>query len=155
MIPDKVPPPRDPRFRGMRGLRRHRGWLSAWLVVVLLWTQLATAVHACPRLAPAAEAGVAGVALVPRPDGGDELPASVDPGQPSLCQAHCEAGKSSLSRPEVAPDAPQVMAVGAALVGVVDVADAAQVAALMPASTVEGPPAGARPLYLAFLVLRN
>jgi hypothetical protein len=47
------------------------------------------------------------------------------------------------------------MAVGAALVGIVDVADAAQLAASMPTSVADGPPVGSPPLYLSFLVLRN
>jgi len=79
----------------------------------------------------------------------------MDPDQPQLCKAHCETGKTSVNSQVAALDAPPAMAVGAALVGIVDVADAAQLAATMPASVADGPPVGSPPLYLSFLVLRN
>lgn len=140
----------------MRGLRRHRGWLSGWLVAVLLFTQLATAAYACPQLAPAAADAMAEMAdMAAMPDCSGNMPTRMDPDQPQLCKAHCEAGKTSVNSQAAALDAPPAMAVGAALVGIVDVADAAQLAASMPASAADGPPAGAPPLYLSFLVLRN
>jgi hypothetical protein len=137
----------------MRVLGRHRGWLSAWLAAVLLFTQLATAAYACPQLAPAAGEAVVEMAAMPDCDG--SMPLRMDPEQPQLCKAHCEAGKSSVNSQPAAPDAPPALAVGAALVGIVDAADAAQLAASMPVSVADGPPAGAPPLYLSFLVLRN
>lgn len=83
------------------------------------------------------------------------MPTRMDPDQPQLCKAHCETGKTSVNSQVAAPDAPPAMAVGAALVGIVDVAEAAQLAATMPASVADGPPVGSPPLYLSFLVLRN
>lgn len=136
----------------MRASRRHRARLSGWLIAVLLFTQLATAAYACPQLAPAPADAVAAMAVMPGCDG---MPASMDPEQPQLCKAHCEAGKTSVNSQVAAPDAPPAMAVGAALVGIVDLADAAQLAASMPASLADGPPVGSPPLYLSFLVLRN
>ncbi len=137
----------------MRALRRHRGWLSGWLIAVLLFTQLVTAAYACPQLAPAPADAAATMAAMPDCDG--SMPGRMDPEQPQLCKAHCEAGKTSVNSQVAAPDAPPAMAVGAALVGIIDVADAAQLAATMPASVADGPPAGSPPLYLALLVLRN
>jgi hypothetical protein len=141
------------RLRTMRALRGHRGWLSGWLIAVMLFTQLATAAYACPQLALEPGNAAATMAAMPGCDG--SMPASMDPDQPQLCKAHCEAGKTSVNSQVAAPDAPPAMAVGAALVGSVDVAEAAQLAATMPASVAEGPPPGSPPLYLSFLVLRN
>lgn len=137
----------------MRALRRHRGWLSGWLIVLVLFTQLATTAYACPQLSSAPDDAAAAMAAMPDCDG--SMPTSMDPDQPQLCKAHCETGKTSVNSQVTAPDAPPAMAVGAALVGIVDVADAAQLAATMPASVADGPPVGSPPLYLSFLVLRN
>jgi hypothetical protein len=133
----------------MRGSRRHRSWLSGWLIAVLLFSQLAMAAYACPQLAPAA----ADAAMAAMPGCSGDMPVRMDPDQPQLCKAHCEAGQVSVNSQPAAPDAP--LAVGAALVGIVDIADAAQLAASMPAAAADAPPAGAPPPYLAFLVLRN
>lgn len=137
----------------MRALRRHRGWLSGWLIALVLFTQLATAAYACPQLSPAPDD--AAVAMATMPDCEGSTPTSMDPDQPQLCKAHCETGKTSVNSQVAALDAPPAMAVGAALVGVVDVADVAQLAATMPESVANGPPVGSPPLYLSFLVLRN
>jgi hypothetical protein len=140
----------------MQVLRRHRGWwsgLSGWLAAVLLFTQLSTAAYACPQLAPAPADAAAAMAAMPGCDG--SMPASMDPDQPQLCKAHCGAGTTSVNSPVAAPDVPPAVAVGAALLGIVDVAEAAQLAATIPASVGYGPPVGSPALYLAFLVLRN
>jgi hypothetical protein len=150
---DKARWPGERRLRPMRALRRHRGWLSGWLITLVLFTQLATAAYACPQLSPAPDDAAA--AMVAMPDCDGSMPTSMDPDQPQLCKAHCETGKTSVNSQLAALDAPPAMAVGAALVGVVDVADAAQLAATMPASVADGPPVGSPPLYLSFLVLRN
>ena len=150
---DKARWPRLRRLRSMRALRRYRGWLSGWLIALVLFTQLATAAYACPQLSPAPDDAVAAMAAMPDCEG--SMPTSMDPDQPQLCKAHCETGKTSVNSQVAALDAPPAMAVGAALVGIVDVADAAQLAATMPASVADGPPIGSPPLYLSFLVLRN
>lgn len=137
----------------MRVSRRHRGWLSSWLVAVVLFTQLAMAAYACPQLAPVPADAAATMAAMSGCDG--SMPTRMDPEQPQLCKAHCEAGNTSVNSQAAAPDVPPAMAVGAALVGIVDAAAAAQLEASMPASVADGPPAGSPPLYIAFLVLRN
>lgn len=150
---DKARRPGERRLRSMRALRRHRGWLSGWLIALVLFTQLATAAYACPQLSPASDDAAAAMAAMPDCEG--SMPTSMDPDQPQLCKAHCETGKTSVNSQVAALDAPPAMAVGAALVGIVDVADAAQLAATMPASVADGPPVGSPPLYLSVLVLRN
>lgn len=145
----------------MRALRLHQGWrsgwrsrwFSGWLVAVLLFTQLATAAYACPQLAPAAGDADAEMAAMPDCEGSSAQ--RMDPDQPQLCKAHCDAGTTSVNSQPAAPDAPPAMAIGAALLGTIDVADAAQLAASMPVSVADGPPAGSPPLYLRLLVLRN
>ncbi len=137
----------------MRELRRHRGWITRCLIAVVLFTQLITAAYACPQLTPDAVDAAAAMAAMPDCDG--SMPGAMDPDQPQLCKAHCEAGKTSTNTQVAALDAPPAMAVGAALVGIVDVADAAALAATMPASVADGPPVGSPPLYLSLLVLRN
>lgn len=132
--------------------RRHR-WLSGWLVALLLFTQLATAAYVCPPVAPASGVAAAEPAMMPGCDG--SMMGGMDPDQPQLCKAHCEPDKTSVNSQAATPDAPPAMAAAAALVGIVDAADAARLAARMPASAAAGPPAGNPPLYLSLLVLRN
>jgi len=120
---------------------------------MLLFAQLATSAYACPRLAVEPAAAIAEMAAMPGCTG--EMPSRMDPDQPQLCKAHCEGGSTSVNSSPTVFDAPLAAAVGAVLVGVVDVADAASLAARIPASVAVGPPAGAPPLYLSFLVLRN
>lgn len=140
----------------MSSLRRHRAWLAGWFAALLLFTHLATAAYACPQLTVAPDEVAAAVAaeMAAMPDCAG-MPAQMDPDQPQLCKAHCEAGSSSLNSQPAVPDAPAAVALAAALVGVLDVALAAQRAATMPAAVADGPPAGAPPLYLSLLVLRN
>lgn len=137
----------------MQVLRRRRGWLTGWLVAVLLFAQLVTAAYACPQAFRAPGDAAVPAALMPDCAGG--MPMQMDPEQPQLCKAHCEAGHSSVNSQPPASDVPPAMAVGPLLVGIVDLADAAQMAAGMPASVAEGPPGGWPPLYLSLLVLRN
>ena len=153
LIPDKERGRSTVRLAGMQALRRHRGWLSGWLIALVLLTQLATAAYACPQLSTAPDAATAARVVMPDCDG--SMFTSMDPEQPQLCKVHCETGNTSLNSQVVTPDAPPVIAVGTALVGIVDLAEVARLAATMPASVVEGPPIGSPPLYLSFLVLRN
>lgn len=88
-----------------RSLRR---WLSGWLVLAVLFTQLATAAYACPMASAAIEqsaettdaevmpcasmmAGAAGMML--------------DADQPGLCMQHCQAGSQTVdqSNPAAVP----------------------------------------------------
>lgn len=157
--------PRLPRLPAMRALHRRRGRLAGWLAAVLLFAQLATAAYACPQLtrvapeqvaaAMAAGADADAAAMAAMPDCSGNMPAAMDPEQPQLCKAHCEAGNSSVNSQSAAPDVPQLAATDAAWVGVVDPAAAAGRAAGLRAPVADAPPAGRPPLYLSFLVLRN
>jgi hypothetical protein len=130
----------------MRPLRRHRRWISGWLLVFLLFMQGATAAYACPQIAQA-------LAMASMPDCDADM-AAMDPQLPQLCKAHCDADRQSVNSGAALPDLPPAMAAdGAAVVGVVlpMEADASTSAPLQ----VTGPPDGSPPLYLVLLVLRN
>lgn len=137
-------------------LRRHqRGWLSRWLIAALLFTQLATAAYACPTVpgnAAAAAAVVAIMADMPGCDGAN--PATMDPAQPRLCEAHCQQGNQTVNQTPL-PDMPAA----SVLLAVLDWSGVLRVPA-EPAGrplglTAGAPPPGAPPLYIALLVLRN
>jgi hypothetical protein len=137
----------------MPSLRRHRRWVSGWLVAFLLFMQWATAAYACPRDGAATPQGEAvAMAAMPGCDGGTP---AMDPEQPQLCKAHCTADGQSVNSSAHVLDAPPSIAPGGALAGVLAPRAAAQRATLMPSSRGEGPPLGAPPLYLSLLVLRN
>jgi hypothetical protein len=139
----------------MRPLRRHRSWLSGWLVALLLFAQWATAAYACPQLTGGATQGDATTAMAAMPDCTGSMPA-MDPEQPQLCKAHCDIGQQSVQSGSTALDAPSAMAHGGALMGVLRLADAAERAAsMLPPTRWAGPPAGTPPLYISLLVLRN
>jgi len=138
----------------MRPLRRHRTWLSGWLVALLLFAQWATAAYACPRLASDATPGTSAIAMASMPDCAGRMPA-MDPEQPQLCKAHCELGQQSVQSGSMVLDAPPAMAHGGALMGLLHLAESAERAASLSPARGAGPPAGTPPLYLFLLVLRN
>lgn len=129
-----------PKLRPVKTPRRR--WLAAWLVLVMLFAQLATAAYACPR--GLAEAPVA----MPACHG-----AHPEVDQPQLCKAHCEQGSQSFS-PVVSPDLSTVPM----LLAVLDWTRAAPTTAMQawPAALHAGaPPPGSPPIYIALQVLRN
>lgn len=81
--------------------------------------------------------------------------ASMDPEQPQLCKAHCEAGQQSVNSGAWGLDALPAIHQSGAWVGVLDAVMAATLAAAMPAALAAGPPPGTPPIYLRLLVLRN
>jgi hypothetical protein len=131
--------------------RRQRSWLSRWLIVALLFMQLATASHAC-SVAFGASAGATVMADMPGCDGA--MPATLDPDQPQLCQAHCQQGSHTVNQTPAADLTPAPV-----LLAVLDWAPAVQqlsAPASRPLGLAAGAsPPGAPPLYLALLVLRN
>ena len=138
----------------MRLLRRQRRWLSGCLILLLLFMQGATAAYACPMLGQTPAAAAAPAAMAVMPGCGGDMQA-MDPAQPQLCRAHCEAGQQSVNAAAGVLDAPAAMAHGLALVAVLPLAEAAELASAMPSATAAGPPVGTPPLYLRLLVLRN
>ena len=120
------------------------------------------AAYACPRLAAPASAITQAASLAAAQTAAmADMPgctgdmAAMDADQPLLCKAHCEAGLQSLNSNAALADAPPAVALPAALLVVLDVAQAAERAAAMPPGLPTGPPAGTPPLYLSLLVLRN
>ncbi len=72
-----------------RALRRR---LSGWLMVAILFMQVATAAYACPAN-NAFSAGAAGAATAGMPCAGAMAQgSSLDAEQPGLCQQHCQFG---------------------------------------------------------------
>ena len=143
------------KLRVMRLRREPVRWLSGWLVLALLFMQLATMVHACPRLAvpdlqPAAQEVMPGCTMADM--GGADEPASM------LCRVHCQQGQQAFN-----PSAPVAdLAVACVLVAVLDWAVAAPAGGATPLSLAPtsgvasgAPPPGALPIYLSLLVLRN
>ena len=116
-------------------------WL--WLIATaFLWMQLATAAYACPMLASEAPMahceGMGGAAM--------------DKEQPTLCKAHCDKEKQSVGA-ELTPVIPLIAVLAHGLGW--RVADSISPVS-QPARTPDaGPPRGAPPLYIAYLVLRN
>ncbi len=74
-------------------LRRHRLITVLFALISLLFMQLAVASHACPgQMQKVSEAAAMAEAGTPC---AQSMPLSMDDGQPSLCQAHCQAGQQS------------------------------------------------------------
>ena len=134
-------------------MRKAKGfcrWLSAWVALALLFTQLATAVYACPQ--PDASAHVLSSTLGPDCEGTHPV-SGMDLEDPLLCKASCEQNAQTAGT----------------LVGL----DAAQVAILLylaPPTSNREPvshaawrahpafgqtPPGWPPLYLFHRILRN
>ncbi len=85
-----------------------RRWLSGWLVLAILFTQVATAAHACPMMQGAAMAGMpcAQAAMASGPA------ASLDADQPGVCQQHCQFGHTHQpAAPDQTPHAPAIVPV--------------------------------------------
>jgi hypothetical protein len=68
-----------------------RRCLSAWLVLAILFAQLATAAYACPASGAAHVPCAASMAA----DGGAPR---LDPAQPGLCLQHCQAPSQTLDQ---------------------------------------------------------
>jgi hypothetical protein len=128
------------------------------MVAALLWAQWLTAAYACPQLRPSAghaSSSVAVEAASPLTPCAEHGPAAMDPEQPQLCKAHCQAGQQTLNSHASAFDAPPLALALAAVVGLVAVFEPSLPPAGWAEARATGPPRGAPPLYLSLLVLRN
>lgn len=145
---DKHGPLARSRLRAMRTwVRRHR-WVCLWLAALMFGGQIAASAYACP--APGADTPV-----VHGPDCAGQAGGAMDPAQPLLCKAHCEAGQQSVNSGAGAASVPAPALIAALWVRALGVAEAGQTDSALPESRSVGPPAGATPLYLSLLVLRN
>jgi hypothetical protein len=131
--------------------RRHRRVLSGWLILALLFAQFAVAAYACPR-ATAEPANMAAMDEMPGCDG--SMAATIDPGQPQLCKAHCERGAQTVN-PISAIDLPAATSMAAVLDGSPRLLLADAAAARHGPVPSGAPPPGSPPLYLTLLVLRR
>lgn len=128
-------------------VRAHR-WVCLWLAALMFGGQVAASAYACPTLSadpPAAN----------MPDCAGHAPGAMDPAQPLLCKAHCEAGQQSVNSSAGAVSVPAMAMIATLWVRALDAAGAGQIAPALPEPQSVGPPAGSPPLYLALLVLRN
>jgi hypothetical protein len=97
----------------MRLPRKHRFLTALIALVGMLFMQLAVASYACPGLQSRDTAEIAaGSPEVVRSTTPCEQP---DPEQPALCHAHCQDGKSSLSKHESPTVSPAAVFVAAPL----------------------------------------
>ena len=133
----------------MRLHRTSSRWLSGWLVLTLLFMQLATAAYACPVLAPPQEATMQ---AMPACEG--HASNAVDPSPTTLCKAHCQQGsQADAAAPSL--DAATSFSLVAVLDWTQPLLLSAGHAASQPALASGAPPPGSPPLYLSLLVLRN
>jgi hypothetical protein len=127
----------------------HRRQLSVLLIVVLLFSQFATAAYACPEYAVQEHASGA---AMPDCEGASGA-ADMDPGRPLLCQASCtDAAQSS------GTSATADLAQASALLYLLPPAAAQDQDRGLPADVLPSsgePPPGWPPLYLFNRVLRN
>ena len=145
---DKHGPLARSRLRAMRAwVRRHR-WVCLWLAALMFGGQVAASAYACP--APGADTPV-----VHGPDCAGQAGGAMDPAQPLLCKAHCEAGQQSVNSSAGAASVPAPALIATLWVRAPDVAEAGQIASALPEPQSVGPPDGTPPLYLSLLVLRN
>lgn len=135
----------------MRPHRRGHPWVSGWLIVALLFMQLAGSAYACPRVAPA-----------PHDAAGASMPGcdmhrawnATDPAPTPLCKAHCQQGSQSVGQ-AVTPTLQPVPLLWAVLDWGALAAAPERHARHTDAAPSGAPPPGAPPIYLSLLVLRN
>lgn len=92
---------------GMLLRKSLRRWFSGWLVLTILFTQVATAAYVCPMAAPAGQregsSAMAGMPCAEMMSGGGIQ--ALDPAQPGLCLHHCMDGSQTFE-PAHAPSVP-------------------------------------------------
>lgn len=129
-----------------------RRWIASLLAAVLVCLQLATAAYAC------ATPGQPSQAVVAMPDMPDCTGmTALDEQSPQLCKAHCDRDKQSVNTAPAADPSP-VLAVDWLLSRLLlSLPDAAAQTLVLPAvmAAHTGPPQGAPPVYIAYLVLRH
>lgn len=140
-----------PRLAAVNPPRQGRRRLCAWLVVALLFMQMAAAAYACPR----GLAGDVGGAMAAMPDCAGASAMAMDPDQPQLCKVHCDQGTQAvnpLPAGDASASAPILVAVLDWSGGMALRAPPATPRASLPTGA---PPPGSPPLFLSLLVLRN
>lgn len=160
--------------------RRKQHGLSLWLVVALLFMQIATSAYACPGnlFMGAADAGQSasighadhggGTAdhhgasqhdmAAMSPDMVDcDMSQGLDAESPQLCKLHCEPGSQTPLHASASTDAPAASLLCWAVLDWSSAALLPQQLGHTPRLGVASgaPPPGAPPLYLSLLVLRN
>jgi hypothetical protein len=140
-----------PRLAAVNPTRQGRGRLCGWLVVALLFMQMAVAAYACPR----GMAGDAGTAMAAMPDCAGASAMAMDPDQPQLCKVHCDQGTQAVNPMpigDVFTAAPMLLAVLDWSGGTLLRTPPETQRASLPTGA---PPPGSPPLFISLLVLRN
>lgn len=124
------------------------------MIGVMLLAQWLTAAYACPMGARAlAPAGESVASHAPMADCHGMTPAVMDPVNPSLCKAHCEADRQAPAH--WTPDEAPAAGPGWFIVAAVGRLEGAGSQAGHPEVPRSGAPPGWPPLYLIHQVLRN
>jgi hypothetical protein len=132
----------------MTEYRKHRRSLAAWVILLLLFMQAATAAYACPQR------DVVSAAHTPMQECGESGTAGdMDPRHPLLCIADCEQNARA-PNPSVPADAPAVLLYIVALAPALLAAPSHFHPSTHPAARGD-PPTGWPPPYLLHRVLRN
>jgi hypothetical protein len=129
-----------------------RRWLASVLAAVLVCLQLVSAAYACATPGRPAQQAMPAMADMPDCPGMTTL----DSQQPQLCKAHCDRDKLSVNTSPAADFVAAPMVIDwliSHLALWLPATDSQALPAVMAAHT--GPPDGAPPVYIAFLVLRN
>ncbi|HLO96178.1 MAG TPA: hypothetical protein VK195_17870 [Burkholderiaceae bacterium] len=135
----------------MQVSRLLRRWVSAGVLMAMLFMQLATAAYACPQLEKARQQAAMALAM----PGCEGMAGSMDLEQPQLCKAHCDRDAQGTAASASADLQPNPAAL-TLMLGVVQ-----PLVPLLPACVRAGQAplaarsAGEPPLYLSLLVLRN
>ena len=139
----------------MRTSVLNRQRVSRWMIGVLLLAQWLTSAYACPKGAPAVShsQGEAVVAAVVMADCHGMTMAMMDPANPALCRAHCEADQQApVASAQV--DAPQPLLAGFIVTAPV-LHDVLAAPLRAHGDVFGGGLPGWPPLYLIHQVLRN
>jgi hypothetical protein len=160
----------------MRDRRPVASWLGLLMALVLVLGQQAALAHACARGLPMPAPAAPAEDSVDRPadrsaDRSADLTAATPvvmpmaceghraegpaPEQRLLCKAHCQADEQSVNSAAAAPDLPAAVLLCLVPWHQPRLGDASHVVRPVPRARPTGPPAGAPPLYLSLLVLRN
>lgn len=129
-----------------------RTCMAAFVVMCLLFSQMAVAAYVCPQGAKSSRM-VAGEAMVSMVDCEAMTASAMDPAQPHLCKAHCESGSQSSNSQNSADLQLPSWAVQGSLIWTMQPA-LEPLGQMAPVAHATVRPPGSPPLYLVHQVFR-